>query len=160
MILISYDGSADADTAIDAAASMMPGQSATVLTVWEPFVEVVTRFGPGLEMWPAGIDHAQLDSAAERSALDRAKAGAERAQKAGLKAEPLASPRGASIADTIIEQAQESSAQAIVLGTRGLTGVKSMMLGSVSHAVLQHSDRPVLIVPGEAVAEKRVADRS
>ncbi len=160
MILICYDGSADADTAVDATAAMMPGQSATVMTVWEPFVEVVTRFGPGLEMWPAGIDHVQLDAAAERGALDRAEAGAERGRQAGLDAQPLACPRGATIADTVIEQAQAISAQAIVLGTRGLTGVKSMMLGSVSHAVLQHADRPVLIVPSKAVAEKRAADRS
>lgn len=43
----------------------------------------------------------------------------------------------------------------IVLGTRGLGGVKSFLLGSVSHAVVQHADRPLLIVPSPDLAEQR-----
>ena len=43
----------------------------------------------------------------------------------------------------------------IVMGTRGLAGVKSMLLGSVSHAVLQHADRAVMIVPSPSVVEHR-----
>jgi nucleotide-binding universal stress UspA family protein len=46
-----------------------------------------------------------------------------------------------------------------VLGTRGLTGVKSLLLGSVSHAVLQHADRPVIIVPSPETARERAAHR-
>lgn len=43
----------------------------------------------------------------------------------------------------------------IVIGTRGLTGVKSLLLGSVSHAVVQHADRAVLVVPSPEIAEAR-----
>ena len=155
MVLICYDGSQDADAAIDAVAGMMPGQSATILTIWEPFVEVITRFGPGLEMWPAGMDTQQVDAAAESAALERAQAGADRARAAGLQAEAVAVPRGTTIADTIVEEAESISANAIVLGTRGLTGVKSVVLGSVSHAVLHHADRPVVIVPSAELVAKR-----
>jgi hypothetical protein len=42
----------------------------------------------------------------------------------------------------------------MVLGARGLGGVGSL-LGSVSHRVLQHADRPVLVIPSEAVATRR-----
>ena len=35
----------------------------------------------------------------------------------------------------------------IVLGSRGLTGMRSLVLGSVSHGVANHSRRPVLIIP-------------
>jgi nucleotide-binding universal stress UspA family protein len=160
MILICYDGSTDADAAVDAVAALMPGRPATLLTVWEPFVDVVTRFGPGLELWPAAMDHQQMDAAAEDAATERASHGVERATGAGLDAQAVVKPRDATIAETIIKEAQDASADVIVIGTRGLTGVKSMMLGSVSHAVLQHADRPVMIVPSEQVAARRQSHTS
>lgn len=33
-----------------------------------------------------------------------------------------------------------------VMGSRGLTGVRSMLLGSVSNAVVHHAHRPTLII--------------
>jgi len=41
------------------------------------------------------------------------------------------------------------------MGSRGLTGVKSLLLGSVSHEVIQHADRTVVIVPSPEVASSR-----
>lgn len=63
------------------------------------------------------------------------------------------------MSETILEQAEETGAEAIVLGSRGLTGVKSLLLGSVSHAVLQHADRPVIVVPSAPVAQRRAERR-
>jgi nucleotide-binding universal stress UspA family protein len=45
------------------------------------------------------------------------------------------------------------------MGSRGLTGVKSMLLGSVSHAVIQHADRTVIVVPSPAIATERASER-
>ena len=42
-----------------------------------------------------------------------------------------------------------------LMGSRGLTGVKSLLLGSVSHEVIQHADRAVVVVPSPDVAESR-----
>ena len=48
---------------------------------------------------------------------------------------------------------------AILMGSRGLTGVKSMLLGSVSRAVIQHADRMVIVVPSPEVAAARARER-
>ncbi len=46
----------------------------------------------------------------------------------------------------ILKYARETEQQLIIIGSRGLRGVKGMMLGSVSHKVSQLSSCPVLIV--------------
>lgn len=46
------------------------------------------------------------------------------------------------------------------MGSRGLTSVKSLVLGSASHAVLQHADRTVIVVPSPQVAAARERDRA
>jgi hypothetical protein len=45
------------------------------------------------------------------------------------------------------------------MGSRGLHGVKSLLVGSVSHAVIQHADRTVIVVPSPAVAAARGRER-
>jgi nucleotide-binding universal stress UspA family protein len=50
------------------------------------------------------------------------------------------------IADAIREAATSRTCDAIVLGSRGLTGFKRLMLGSISNAVTAKSLLPVLIV--------------
>jgi nucleotide-binding universal stress UspA family protein len=157
VILIAYDGSVDAQAAIDRAGELMKGQPAMVLTVWERLVDVVARTGAGM---PIGeVDYDRLDRSSRDQALQRAEEGAERAQRAGLKPRARTSVRENSIAGTILAQADDVGASAIVMGSRGLTGLKSLLLGSVSHDVLQHADRPVIVVPSPEVAAERAAHR-
>jgi len=47
----------------------------------------------------------------------------------------------------ICDVAEETDAATIVLGARGLSRVGSLLLGSVSSAVLVHAKRSVLVVP-------------
>jgi nucleotide-binding universal stress UspA family protein len=157
VILIAYDGSKDAQAAIDQAGELMGGEPTTVLSVWEPSIEVMTRIGLGFA--PGYVDFERIDKAYEESARERAAEGAQRAGRAGLNAQPRTRARDSTIAATILAEADEVGARAIVLGTRGLTGVKSLWLGSVSHAVLQHADRPVIVVPSPEVARERAAHR-
>jgi hypothetical protein len=44
-------------------------------------------------------------------------------------------------------------------GPRGLSDLQSLMLGSVSHAVLHHADRAVLVVPSSGLADQRFDHR-
>lgn len=49
-------------------------------------------------------------------------------------------------AETIVEFAKKSDADLIVMGSRGLSGIKEFFLGSVSHYVAQKSSCPIFIV--------------
>lgn len=53
-------------------------------------------------------------------------------------------------AETIVQAARRADVDLLVVGSRGLTGVKALALGSVSQAVTQLAGCPVLIVKREA----------
>ncbi|MHB8656539.1 MAG: universal stress protein [Solirubrobacteraceae bacterium] len=42
--------------------------------------------------------------------------------------------------------ADQHHAVTIIMGSRGLTGVRSMLLGNVASAVAHHADRPPLVI--------------
>ena len=152
MILIAYDGSDDSKSAITRAGTLFPSQQAVVLTVWQRFMDTLARAGAGLAV---AVDYDEFDENAEQVATDQAAKGAELAQRAGFDAEPRIAMVQSTVAATIISEASELDADAIVLGTRGLTGIKSVLLGSTSHGVVQHADRPVMIIPSpQAEAER------
>jgi len=60
-------------------------------------------------------------------------------------------------APLVLELAEKHAADVIVIGTRGLTGFKHLLLGSTAERVVQHSKVPVLTVhPEDADRERRV----
>jgi nucleotide-binding universal stress UspA family protein len=63
-----------------------------------------------------------------------------------LEAEPAAVQATGPVWKTILDVAGGRGAAMIVMGSRGLTGVRSMLLGSVSGAVVNHADRPTLVI--------------
>jgi nucleotide-binding universal stress UspA family protein len=54
--------------------------------------------------------------------------------------------RQGSPAKTILDFAEEVTAELIVIGSRGLNAISEFVLGSVSHNVVQHAKIPVLVV--------------
>jgi nucleotide-binding universal stress UspA family protein len=157
MILLCYDGSADARAAIDHSGELLGGQPATVLTVWEPFIEVIARSPSGFGFAPGMVNIEEIDAANRERAQSQAQDGAELARQAGLEAQPRIRARETTVAAAILAEANDLGANAIVIGSRGLTGVKSLLLGSVSHSLIQHADRTVIVVPSAAVAAARAS---
>jgi nucleotide-binding universal stress UspA family protein len=51
-----------------------------------------------------------------------------------------------SVAKSIVEYAEERNIDLIVIGTRGMTGIKKMLLGSTATGVVTYAHCPVLIV--------------
>jgi nucleotide-binding universal stress UspA family protein len=159
MILVCYDGSTDAQSAVDCAAQLMPGAETTVLCVWESYRDIIARTGAmgvgGFGMVGTVDDGEKADAACRDSAREIAREGAERATAAGLAAQPRVAGRQAGVASAILDVAADIEAGVVVLGTRGRGGVKSYLLGSVSHEVTEHADRAVLVVPSAGLAERR-----
>jgi nucleotide-binding universal stress UspA family protein len=160
MIVVCFDGSEDATAAADQAIRLFPGKPATVLTVWEPSAETIVSSEMGLASgfgldYNALDDTTDVDAALREHARRTAQEGAERLRGAGMGAEPLVEERDGSIARTVLEVAQRVDAEAVVVGTRGLGGVKSAFLGSVSHELVQHAGRTIVVVPSAALAHRR-----
>jgi len=51
-----------------------------------------------------------------------------------------------SIADAIVRYASNKNAALIVMGTKGRTGLKRFLMGSVAESVVRHAHSPVLVV--------------
>ena len=141
-ILLCYDGSEDAFRAIEFAGALFSGRSAIVLSVWEHYSLL-----SGIQR----VDDELVQEATEALAAD----GCERARDAGFVATPLAVKAEHGVAEAIIDAADDHDALMIVMGTRGNTGIRSLLLGSVSHGVAHHAHRPIVIVPSQPLAEAR-----
>ncbi|XP_057292830.1 universal stress protein MSMEG_3950/MSMEI_3859-like [Hydractinia symbiolongicarpus] len=66
-----------------------------------------------------------------------------------LKAVPFLQVCDDSVGYTICKIAKENSADAIVIGQRGLGTIRRTLLGSVSDYVLHHSHIPTVVIPKE-----------
>jgi nucleotide-binding universal stress UspA family protein len=147
-ILIAYDGSEPARHAIAEAGRLLAPRSAIVVFVWDPVPPVPPGdpFGLTTPIYdPVQMD--EVNDAVRTNAEAIAEDGARRAREAGFEAEGVAEETRGSSATTIVELADERGVEAIVAGARWHSGVRSLLLGSVSNAVVHHAKVPTLVVP-------------
>jgi nucleotide-binding universal stress UspA family protein len=72
------------------------------------------------------------------------KEAAEKVEGAGVKVDTFA--REGDAADAILDVAEETNADLIVVGNKGMTGTKRFLLGSVPNKVSHHAPCSVLII--------------
>jgi nucleotide-binding universal stress UspA family protein len=149
-VLIAYDGSEVSRAAVRHAAELFAGRPAVLATVWEPGLAAIPvglpdTMGVGmLPPDPATIE--AVDRLQREHASTVAADGAEFARSVGLVAEPQAVPDEVDVADTLIDIARERGAAVVVVGSHGISGLRTRLLGSVSRKLIEHCDRPVLVI--------------
>jgi nucleotide-binding universal stress UspA family protein len=145
-IVLGYDGSAHAGEAIRRAASLLRPTLIEVVNVWR---SIQPEAGAALVGAPRGMASEgarRLDAERAARSEELADEGVELARGLGLVASPVSLRSTTTIWRAICDLAVERDAAAIVVGSRGLSGLGGALLGSVSSGVLHHADRPVLVV--------------
>ncbi|MFD2331907.1 universal stress protein [Cohnella sp. GCM10020058] len=136
-ILVAYDGSNLSRKAISHASALAESSGAT-LTVLHVYQVPLVNNGDFMVTLPADWSQQYMDHSFK--VLEEAKTlvpGTINATFKLIDGDP---------ANTILDYAGDNGTDLIVLGSRGLGGIREFVLGSVSHNVMQHAKAPVLIV--------------
>lgn len=144
-VLVPTDGSDAAEAAVDHAVAVAEacGAAVRVLSV------IDTRaLAAQSELAPSDVVIESLEERSEHAVNDVA----ERCEAVGLSVE-TAVARGPP-SQAICEDAAESSADLVVMGTRGRSGLDRVLLGSVTERTVRHAPVPVMAVHGEEPGEE------
>jgi nucleotide-binding universal stress UspA family protein len=136
--LLAYDGSAAADKALELCTSL-PLQGRATVTLLQ-VVELVTLYRQDLRQQLNGAY--QEEKRAAESELDAA---AEQLRQAGLPVEVKLLESG-DLGRTILDTAAEQQSDLIVLGHKGRSAIKRMLVGSVISRIAAHATCALLIV--------------
>ena len=143
-ILVAIDGSKSADRALDFALDLATKYSAKIvlISVFEPLSVSMITLGIGLSpVNLAGHIDGLMDF--RKKILLNALKKARNTNSELVVTKILAEGRPS---DKIVETAKEQQCDLIVIGSRGLGGIKEFFLGSVSDRVAHHAHCPVLII--------------
>jgi nucleotide-binding universal stress UspA family protein len=140
-IVVGTDGS---DTAAEAAREAIElaksvGATLQIVSAYEPVpsqrLSEVRRDAPEDLQW-AISPRSEVDATLEAAAAP--------ARQAGVAVNVY--PRQGDPADAILDVAEETEADLIVVGNKGMTGAKRFLLGSVPNKVSHHAPCSVLII--------------
>jgi nucleotide-binding universal stress UspA family protein len=131
-LLLCFDGSENAKHAIREAAALLAPRRAVV-----PSLAWAAAALPDLE---------DVFAAARDGAMRMAEEGAGIARATGFDAIAIVAEAKGPIWAAVEQSAEEHDASAIVVGSRGLSGIKSLLLGSVSSGIVHHALRPTVVI--------------
>jgi nucleotide-binding universal stress UspA family protein len=151
-ILLAVDGSDFGGTAVNSVANRpWPANTEVkIITVMEPFQPYLA------EVWAVSDDfYEAMDKSATTQATNAIEKALEIFQKAGNSDLRVSheiikgNPRNA-----ILDEAETWNADLIVVGSHGYTGLKRVLLGSVSQAIASHAKCSVEIVRNREIGQQ------
>lgn len=138
-ICVAVDGSAHGEEALGVAIDLSRRYNAALMVV--AVAPLIPVFVSPTEPWvPTGVPEVELK--AYREVVERA---VEKAKGAGVSSVTGVCLEGV-IVDELVTHLDEHPADLVVMGSRGLSTAKRLLLGSVSESLLHHIDCPVLLV--------------
>ena len=140
-ILVAVDGSKSAMNAADYAIDMAKKFDAQLTTLT---VSHISLSSYGLAVIPDAIKQTKEKHALEsKQWFDKVSQNAKQ-NDVQIKTELIDSQM--SVDGTIVEYAESNDIDLIILGTKGRSGIKKLLLGSVATAVVKYATCPVMVV--------------
>lgn len=142
-IIVGVDGSPASTRAVEWCAAHAPSLGAEVVAVYSLDILGLAASGFGLALIPAPLppepDHDEVRDHVEREWCAPL-------TKANIAFRVVVTD-GSPAAAAIIDVAAKENADLVVTGRRGRGGFAELLLGSTSHHLSHHLDRPLVIVP-------------
>ena len=140
-IVVAFDGSENSSRAAGVAAKLA-GKFGSKLVVVHVYSSPILPYSAAGAPVP---NYAELEKSAEDSARNTLTMGVQIAKNSGAEArgELL---EASSTVQALVELSTNEKADLLVVGTRGMTGFKKLILGSVSSGLVAHAGCSVLVV--------------
>jgi nucleotide-binding universal stress UspA family protein len=150
--LVAFDGSTHAEAALGEAIDLVRATHGR-LTLLSAVPDHMSAWGVGGPYW-APVSLERLGDQVERAHVRMLGHAADRVPPDIPVTKLL---RRGPAASAILDEARNRNYDLIVIGSRGRGELRSLLLGSVVHAVLQSSPLPVLVVSRTEERERRPA---
>jgi nucleotide-binding universal stress UspA family protein len=145
-ILVPLDGSRLSESVLDHVIAIASGCKA-------PEVVLLRARQPIHDAISDAVDYevaSKLDESYQKEAIEYLNRVSNNLRKSGLKVETVV--LSGKPAEEILNYAQGSGVDLIIMSTHGRSGVTRWVLGSVADRVIRHSTVPVLVKPSRTLA--------
>ncbi len=129
-VLLAVAGGEDVPGSVEAAVAIARAAEAEVLVLHARYLLPTSDGVPFIDT--------------DEDSQETVRATLEELKRAGVRATPH-TPLSANVTRQIVDEAVAWNADVIVMGSRRLSDLGSLLLGGVSHDVMRLSDRPVLL---------------
>ena len=148
VIVVGTDGSERASVALGKAIELAERMGATLHVVHAHRLVSPAQLGTAASVGAPTFDVEQVNRGIEEDSRQVCARAAAQAEAAGVKVETHQRPGDAS--DSLLDVAEQVGADLLVVGNRGMSGVRRFVLGSVPNKVSHHCPCSLLIVDTRA----------